>query len=487
MEAGGFVIISGMSFGDEGKIKESYGIMNSKSLFEMQLLKNNPYPQFDITFKCNGGANAGGTYYIDGKKCEIHQLPPGLEYKHLQFGIGSGCVVEPIGLTEEILNLKQIGVSLEGRLNIYGGCPLITPLELFLDAKSGGKIGTTGKGIGPAYSKRALRTDGTYQLSISISEYMGDKDFCMKQIKGTLSEFLIMNNTHLKKHEVDDKIEEFDEAVKFISQYVFDDMLYFQNQVDSGKNVLIINSNGACLDNHYGLMPNVTSSRTISSTAPAGANLNFHNCKGIIGIVKAIDSRVGNGPFVGEMGGIIAEEMYRKTKGYTGDLDKNGVNPYQLLESNDEALIGRGIRILTGEYGVTTGRPRAIGYLDLVRLKTMAKISGTTQLFINKIDCLQLFSHTKKNKIPVITHYRIGDDVTDQLPITNKKIRAVEPVFEYLDTFSSDITDCKFWDNLPKQAREFVDFVEEYVGIPVAGIGTGPANEQLLFNSKYYK
>jgi len=464
MKCGKSKVLIGLQYGDEGKARVLDKIIGDSQ----------------IVARFNGGANAGHTLEVGETKIALHQIPSGIFYENVKLYIGSGCVVNPKKTVEEIRDIMGKNIDISNRLYISGNCSLVCPYHLILDSLYGKSIGTTGNGIGPAYSDQALRAEGLNIKNIKIGDFLSNSERFEKVVMKNLeSVFLKHSLTGINKKKL---MNEFLENTINLRDYVCKDPLFLENLVNKGENVFFEGANSIMLDPVSGVVPYVTSSRTLSGAAYVGGDLGVKHHDKVIGVCKAIMSRVGNGPFITEFGGKKSEDYCSEKGGYAyvSEVEAEKYDANKLLKSKDLFELGCALRMKGGEYGATTKRPRRMGMLDLVMLRQNSKLNSVDELYINKVDCLRDFSETSLIGIPVVTSYILDGNEIDYLPTSEEECRRVEPVVEYVSAFDEDISKIRKYDQLPRQVKSFVGLIEFYVGIPVCGIGVGPERDQFV-------
>jgi len=464
------MVLVGLQYGDEGKGK----ILDF-------LLK---YKKYNIVARFNGGANAGHTLEVNNTKIALHQIPSGIFYKNIILYYGSGCVLDPIKLNEEIRTIESKNIKLSKRLVISPNVPLVKPSDILRDKIIGIKIGTTSNGIGPAYADMAIRSNGEMITNIRLGDYLSNPLKFRKEIQKNLSG--IIKKYNIRNIDIIKLSKRFHRAVLKLKRYVVPDPLFLEKLLRRGKKVIFEGANSTMLDPVYGAVPFVTSSRTLASAAYTGGDTSIKHDIEVVGVVKAIMSRVGNGPFASEFGGRKSELYCAEEKGYAHTKEKEYAeypDPKELLKSKDEFTIGRALRMLSGEYGATTKRPRRIGALDLVMIKQNALLNGVNSLFINKVDCLIYFKETPLKGIPVVIAYKLKGKIIDYMPTNEETLRKVVPVIKYLPFIKTDISNIRNEKDLPKEVLTFVRFIEKQTGIVVKGIGIGPKREQIILLS----
>jgi adenylosuccinate synthase len=424
-------IIIGSQWGDEGKGKI------------VDLLA----PECDVVARYQGGANAGHTIAWEDKQFVLHLIPSGIFHKGTACVIGNGVVIDPVALMDEIRMIEEVGFEVEGRLLISHHAHLIMPYhkaieqarELYRDA---GAIGTTGRGIGPAYVDKFART------GIRVVDLL-DRDILRAKLKIAIEEknAILRSVYGAEGLDVDAMIEEYVEFDRHIDPYVKDTVAYLHRALKDGQRVLAEGAQGSLLDVDFGTYPFVTSSHPTAGGCCTGLGVPPTAVDRVIAIVKAYTTRVGNGPFPTEL---------------DGTPDRDPENLGELLRSSGN------------EFGATTGRPRRCGWLDLVALNYTAAINGFTELAITKLDVLAGLEEVK-----VCTAYRIDGEVTRQFPGDIEKLERVEPIYETLPGFG-DTREAATVAELPENARRYLRFVEEHLDVPISVVSTGPKREQTI-------
>ncbi len=411
-------VILGLQWGDEGKGKI------------VDFLAD----KYDIIARFQGGPNAGHTLYIDGVKHVLHTIPSGIFREGKINYIGNGVVIDPVTLVKEIENLERQGIPVKERLIISKRANLILPTHKILDAasesaKGTSKIGSTLKGIGPTYM------DKTGRNGLRFGDIVED-DFIVKY-ELLKSKHLQLLQIYSYTFELIDLEKEWFEAIEKLKAYTQVESVYYINDaLKSGKKILAEGAQGSMLDIDFGTYPFVTSSNTISAAVCTGLGISPKHIGEVIGITKAYCTRVGGGPF-----------------------------PTELLDE-----VGEKIRKEGSEFGATTGRPRRCGWIDLPALNYACIINGVTKLIVTKADILNNFE-----EFGVCTHYKYDNIETKNLPfdMVNKPITTTTKTF-------------KSWGNidatkaLPKELKEYVAYLEEYLTVPVSMVSNGPGREELI-------
>jgi adenylosuccinate synthase len=414
-------VLVGSQWGDEGKGK----IVDILS------------EEYKIVARYQGGANAGHTVIIGEKKYILHLIPSGILREDVICVIGNGVVIDPTALLEEIELLEKNGIKVEGRLFISHNAHLIMPYHKLLDQiiESGDtKIGTTGRGIGPCYIDKFARK------GIRIVDLL-DRVELEKKIRMNLKE----KNELLKKvyeHEgldVDAIVKEYLEFDNTIDKYIKDVPSFLNNAISEGQSVLLEGAQGALLDVDFGTYPFVTSSSPTSGGACTGTGIPPTKIDSVIGIVKAYTTRVGNGPF-----------------------------PTELLDSDGEKL-----RNIGAEFGATTGRPRRCGWYDAFLVAYSKMVNGITSVAITKLDVLSSFE-----KIKICIGYELSGKRLKYFPTSVEQLSNVKPIYEELDGWNEDISNCLSYEQLPQKTREYLKFISENSGININIISVGPKRKQ---------
>ncbi len=419
------VVVVGTQWGDEGKGKIVDWLTDRA--------------QGVVRFQ--GGHNAGHTLVIAGKKTVLHLVPSGIVRGNVNCYIGNGVVLSPQALVQEMNELEAAGVPVAQRLCISEACPLILPYHAALDlareaAKGAQKIGTTGRGIGPAYEDKVARR------AIRLQDLFKPVRFAQK-----LQELLEFHNFVLENYYKQPKVDfqkTLDETLEFserLAPLVADvpRALYEANR--SGKNLLFEGAQGALLDIDHGTYPFVTSSNCVSGAAAAGAGIGPHHLHYILGITKAYTTRVGGGPF-----------------------------PTELVDGVGELLRQRG-----QEFGATTGRPRRTGWFDAAALKRSIQLNGVSGLCITKLDVLDGVEAVK-----ICVGYEVEGRMSDILPVGAEELERCVPVYEELPGWQESTVGVKSYERLPKAARAYLQRIEELCAVPVDLISTGPDREETI-------
>ncbi|QQC60331.1 adenylosuccinate synthase [Rothia kristinae] len=418
------IIIVGAQWGDEGKGKAT------------DLLGG----RVDYVVKPNGGNNAGHTVVVGGEKFELKLLPAGILSPNATPVIGNGVVVNPEALFAEIDGLEARGAD-TSRLRISANAHLVAPFHQTMDKVTErflGKraIGTTGRGIGPAYMDKVGR------LGIRVQDIM-DESILRQKVEGSLRQknqllVKVYNRRHVEAEEI---VQHFLSYAERLEPMIVDSTLLLNQALDEGRTLLMEGGQATFLDVDHGTYPFVTSSNPTAGGACVGSGVGPTRIDRVIGIQKAYTTRVGAGPF--------PTELFDQWGTY---LQKTG-----------------------GEYGVNTGRPRRCGWYDAVLARQAARINGFTDLFLTKLDVL-----TGIEQIPVCVAYDVDGVRHDEMPMTQTDFHHATPIYEHFDGWTEDISGAKTLEDLPANARRYVEALEELSGCRISAIGVGPDRENTI-------
>ena len=418
------IVLLGAQWGDEGKGKAT------------DLLGD----RVDYVVRYQGGNNAGHTVVIGDQKYALHLLPSGILSPNVVPVIGNGVVIDPGVLLTEIKGLNERGID-TSKLKISTNAHLITPYHRTIDKVSerflgNSKIGTTGRGIGPAYADKINR------IGIRIQDLF-DPSILQQKIEGALRDKnqVLIKVFNRKGLEVEEVLKEYLEYAEILAPYIADTGLLLNKALDAGKNVLLEGSQGTLLDVDHGTYPFVTSSNPTAGGACTGSGIGPTRISRVIGIVKAYTTRVGSGPF-----------------------------PTELFDEDGEKL-----RTIGGEIGVTTGRARRCGWYDAPIARYAVRVNGLTDFFLTKLDVL-----TGWEKIPVCVAYEVDGKRVEELPASQSDFHHAKPIYEYLPGWSENITKARTFDELPANARAYVKYLEEISGVPMSAIGVGPGRDETI-------
>jgi adenylosuccinate synthase len=407
------LVIVGMQWGDEGKGKI------------VDLL----CPAFDAVVRYQGGNNAGHTVKFEDRHFALHLVPSGILHDGMSCVLGNGMVIHPGALFEELEGLREMGIEPEGRMFISDRAHVLLPGHMARDkqleeARGDDKIGTTARGIGPAYQSRVARVglrmadlwaeDLTHRIE-GLLEMLGQSDSLDETLAACMEwrevlEPLLRNTTYL-----------------------------LDGWMEEGRSLLFEGAQGALLDIDHGTYPYVTSSSSTTGGAATGSGVAPSKLHGAIGILKAYTSRVGEGPF-----------------------------PTELFDDRGEYIRERGT-----EYGTTTGRPRRCGWLDLVAANYARRVNGIDSIALTKLDVLD-----HEVDVPVCVAYRIDGEETTEFPSDLARLARAEPVYETLPGWQANTVGLVDFDQFPEAARSYIAFIEERLGVPASLVSTGPRREE---------
>ncbi len=419
-------IVLGAQWGDEGKGKMTDYLAE----------------EANVVVRFQGGNNAGHTVVVGDKEYKLHLIPSGILYEDKLNVIGNGVVVDPKALFEEIDYLEGVGVKVTPKkLIISDRAQLIMPYHKTLDKlkeKARGKndIGTTGKGIGPCY------TDKFERCGIRVCDLMHEDVF-----KEKLKENVEMKNAYITKVldgealNFDDILKEYLEFAKKLKPFVQDTSVIVYNDIKANKNVLFEGAQGMLLDIDYGTYPYVTSSNTTAGGVSSGIGIGPNMITNAVGITKAYTTRVGKGPF-----------------------------PTELINETGDWIREKG-----HEYGVTTGRSRRCGWLDLVIVKTAARVSGLTSLAVTKIDTL-----AGLEKIKICVGYKFNNTVIDYFPASLEDLAKCEPIYEEFDGWDNRVEDVRSYDELHENVKKYLSRIAEFTDTKISIVGVGPKRDQTM-------
>lgn len=419
-------IVIGTQWGDEGKGKITDMLARTA----------------DVIVRFGGGNNAGHTVIVGEEKFELHLVPSGILYSEKQNIIGNGVVIDPEALVGEMKAVEKRGISLDNFF-ISESAHVIMPYHRLLDKleegrKGDSRIGTTGKGIGPAY------TDKIARRGIRVIDIL-DRDRFYRKLKGTLE----YQNLILKKiydAETMDAEQIVDQYQGFIDQlrpHVTNVSILLEEARNKSKKIFFEGAQGTLLDVDYGTYPFVTSSNPTAGGVCTGSGIGPTRIDDVVGVAKAYLTRVGEGPFPTELENELGE--YLREKGH--------------------------------EYGVTTGRPRRCGWFDIPIIKHAFRVNGLTEIALTKLDVM-----SGLEEIKLCTGYKYNGEIITEFPVENEILSECKPVYEKIPGWQEDITGVTEYKVLPKAARDYVELIEKLTGVPVGVIGTGPEREEAIIN-----
>ena len=414
------LILVGTQWGDEGKGK----IVDYFS------------EKFSAVCRFQGGHNAGHTIYNDEKKFVLHLIPSGIFYDHVSCFIGQGVILSLDSLLEEIETIESKGINLDGKLRISRYCSLLLPIHAKIDQlreDKKNKIGTTRRGIGPAYE------DKTARRSIKAFD-LEDDSLLEDKLKNLLDyyNFQIENIHKAEKFHYQEVFDNLKETYNKTSKFFGDVTDSLEEIYEKGNHILYEGAQGTLLDVDYGTYPYVTSSNTLATSVGVGSGFPKSIYADVLGVVKAYTTRVGEGPFPTEL--------------------------------HDE--YGEKIAEIGNEFGATTGRPRRCGWLDLVALKYSAKLNNLTSLCVTKLDVLDSFSEIK-----VCDEYEIDNEIVQY---KSRQLHKVKPKYKTFKGWEQSLGQCQNYSELPKETREFLEFIEDYTKVKISLISNGPQRNDLI-------
>ena len=424
------IVLIGAQWGDEGKGKAT------------DLLGD----RIQWVVRYQGGNNAGHTVVLpDGQNFALHLIPSGILTPGLNNVIGNGVVIDPGVLLEELAGLEARGVD-TGKLLISADAHLIMPYHVAIDKVSErylgkAKIGTTGRGIGPAYQDKVSR------VGVRVQDLLDEK--ILRQKVEAALDFKNQLLVKVYNRKAIDPEQVVDDVLKHAGEFehrIADTRLLLNQALDRGENVLLEGSQGTLLDVDHGTYPFVTSSNPTSGGAAAGSGIGPTRITTVIGILKAYTTRVGSGPFPTEL--------------------------------NDE--MGERLRKTGGEFGVTTGRSRRTGWFDAVIARYAARVNGITDYFLTKLDVL-----SGHDTVPVCVAYEVDGQRVDEMPMTQTDVHHAVPVYEELPGWFEDISHCRTFEELPANARAYVEYLESISGARISAIGVGPGRDQTIVRHEF--
>ena len=424
-------VVVGLQYGDEGKGKIT-DVLSAKS---------------DYVVRFQGGDNAGHTVYVGDEKFVLHLLPSGVLQCKGKCVIANGVVVNPKAFIHEIEEIEKRGLKTD-HIFISRRAHVIMPYHILLDTyreeeEGGTQIGTTKKGIGPCYEDKIARV-GIRMIDLLNPEILREKIEKNLKVKNALFE-KYYGKPALN---IDEVYREFLEIGQQLKNRIVDTELELNEAIKEGKNILFEGAQALMLDIDFGTYPFVTSSSPSTGGVCTGAGIPPTSLQNLIGVAKAYCTRVGNGPFPSEL--------------------------------NDE--LGEKIRQVGHEFGATTGRPRRTGWLDLVSLKHACMINGINNLVITKLDVL-----TGIKNLKIVTKYKTEDNkIIDYFTSSTTKLYDYEPIYEVLDGWDEDITKARSYEELPENAKKYIEFIENYLGINVYLVSVGPERSQNLIRKDLF-
>jgi len=418
------IVLVGAQWGDEGKGKATDLLGSS----------------VDYVVKYNGGNNAGHTVVIGDQKYALHLLPSGILTPGVVPVIGNGVVVDPAVLFSEIDALDARGID-TSRLVVSANAHLIAPYHQTIDKVAerflgAARIGTTGRGIGPAYADKMSR------VGVRVQDLFDEK-ILRQKIEGALEQknHLLVKVYNRRAITVDEVTEGFLAFADRLRPLTVDTALLLGQALDAGKTVLLEGGQATLLDVDHGTYPFVTSSNPTTGGACTGSGIPPTRIDRVIAVVKAYSTRVGSGPF-----------------------------PTELHDADGEKL-----RVDGAEFGTTTGRPRRCGWYDAVVARFAARINGVTDFVLTKLDVLAGWE-----RIPVCVGYDVDGVRHDEMPMTQTEFHHARPIYEFFDGWDEDISEARVLEDLPKNAQQYIRALEDISGAPISAIGVGPGRDQTV-------
>jgi adenylosuccinate synthase len=419
------IVVVGTQWGDEGKGKV-VDILTS---------------HVNVVVRFQGGNNAGHTVVVGREKYVLHTIPSGILHDGCRCVIGCGVVVDPGSLIEEMESLVQRGVTLDGNLFISKNAHLIMPYHPVIDRASEAKlgkrrIGTTGRGVGPAYIDKAAR------VGIRMADLLDERLFREKLEMNVAQKNRILREIYdAQTFNVEEILNQYLRYAGWLAPYITDTALLLSRWIDSGYSVLFEGAQATMLDIDHGTYPYITSSSTTAGGAATGTGVPPTRLHGVLGVAKAYTTRVGGGPFPTEMHGDLAEEI--RTRG--------------------------------NEYGATTGRPRRCGWFDAVVLRYAVRINGLDTVALVKLDVLDHCDTVK-----ICTGYRVRGEILTEFPQDETTLNQAEPVYEEIEGWGTPTSHAKNESDLPAKARRYLERLEELIGVPFCLISTGASREETI-------
>jgi len=420
------IVVVGTQWGDEGKGK-IIDVLTEKA---------------DYVVRYQGGANAGHTVIIGDEEYVLHLIPSGILHEGKVCVIGNGVVVDPRALVEEIESLREKGVRIDNNLLISDRAHVIFPYHKTMDRvmdklRGKGKIGTTGRGIGTAY------IDKTSRVGIRMADFVDDETLREKLEINLREKQPFLNNHCGEQMDFGKLYEEYRRYAEILKGYVADTVSILNDALDEGKVVLFEGAQGTMLDIDFGTYPYVTSSNPIAGGVCTGCGIAPTRVDKIVGVVKAYTTRVGEGPF-----------------------------PTELTDETGDYLRNAGPR---GEYGATTGRPRRCGWFDAVVVKYASRINNLDYLAVTRLDVLDGLQEVK-----ICVGYEYEGQIFETFPPLLKIVRDCTPVYETLPGWQEDVSSVKSYNDLPANAKKYLDRIAELVGVEIALVSVGPKRGQTI-------
>lgn len=418
-------IVVGSQWGDEGKAK---------------IVDYLTYDA-DIVVRFQGGANAGHTVEVEDEKFVFHLIPSGIMHANKICIIGNGVVLDPEQILIEMDEIKKKGIDIKGRIFISESAHVVFPYHKIIDelkelSAGKNKIGTTGRGIGPAY------TDKVRRVGLRVCDLIDKSSFKEKIYHHVNEHNIIIEKIYgADKLSPDDIYKEYSEYGNRLAEYVKNTTVYLDNALKKKKNILFEGAQGTFLDVDHGTHPYITSSNTVAAAACIGSGVGPKAVDDVIGVVKAYTTRVGNGPFPTEL--------------------------------KDE--VGKNLQSQGNEIGATTGRTRRCGWIDMVLLKKAAMVNGLTHLAITKMDVMDNFKEIK-----ICVDYNYNGESLEYFPANTDILNKVVPIYETMPGWNSPTTEIRKWDDLPDAAKNYLNRLSEILLVPIGLISLGPKRHQTI-------
>lgn len=416
-------ILIGAQWGDEGKGK-IIDVLTERA---------------DMVVRCQGGNNAGHTVFVNGKPHVLHLIPSGILRQETVSVIGNGVVLDPIGVMDEVKGLQALGVSVDNRLWISDIAHLVLPYHRIMDAlrenrMGNAKIGTTRRGIGPAYGDKIARTGFRMQDILKWDQFV-------PRYRAVAEERNVdFRNADLEPVNIDETIARLDEARQFLAPFVRNTAIFVHEAITAGKSLLFEGAQGTFLDIDHGTYPYVTSSNTTSGGACTGAGVSPTCIDSVVGVMKAYTTRVGEGPF-----------------------------------PTEQAFLGDHFHGMGREFGATTGRKRRCGWLDLVMMRHASMVNGFDQLAVTNLDGLDTLESVK-----LCTHYEVDGQQLDHFPNDLEILARCKPVYREFPGWQCDTSGMRTWDEIPSRAKDYLLAISEATGARISWLSIGPAREQTI-------
>lgn len=401
----------------------------------------------DIVARFNGGSNAGHTVVLpDGRELALHIVPSGIAHDDTVNVIGNGTIVDPVRFSEEVAHIESLGIKVTPeKLKVSVAAHLVLPHYKLLEEireLGRGAQGSTKAGIADTYAAKAQRA------GVRVERVLGDLDHLYKLVEDGIDSVAPARAEHkLPKVDAKAMVDEFAAAIKLLKPFAMDTSVYLNNRMEEGANILAEGAQAFLLDIDHGMYPYVTSSSTTSGGVASGLGIAPQTLERSVGVVKAVQSHVGGGPFVTE---IFDESALARLHGDMSTVD--------------------------AEKGTTTGRVRRLGYLDIAGIRRANMVNGTTEIALTKLDWVPRYGKS----IKICTGYTYRGEKLDMAPDSAWALEKCEPIYVELPAWDEDITEIRDFMKLPANARKYVEAIEKWTGVPVTYIGIGPRRDQII-------